>query len=144
MTTFESTPERSRNDSGIPGHATVLSTPRTVDGFAADLARSGGVMVDSLDAGTTVTVETLNSCYRLVVIDGQPLQVLATGGARFPTPTEVHVEGATAGGGSLEIGWIRVGLQLVMSSGHRRITTSTVRAVTLEDASTVRIHVARH
>lgn len=144
MTTLESNSERSRNASAIPGHATVLPTQRTLDGFARDPGSSGGVMLDSLDAGMTVTVETLNSRYRFVVIDGQQLHVLATGGSRFPDPTDVHVEGATAGGSSLKIGWIGVGLRLEMSIGNRRITTSTVRAVTVEGASPVHFHLAPH
>ena len=81
-------------------------------------------------------VRTRYSSYRLVVLDGAERRVLLTGGSHFPESTEVRVDGATAGGSSLKIGWIGVGLRLEMTAGRRRITTSRVESVTIERPAT--------
>lgn len=87
-----------------------------------------GLAVDSLEPGTVLDVTTCNSRYRLVVLDTDG-HALVTGGSRFPDPIEVRIEGSTAGGRALRLGWIGVGLRLEMSMGARTITTSTVRSI---------------
>jgi len=59
-------------------------------------------------------------------------RVLVTGGRLFPVPTEMRLEGATAGGSVLKIGWIGTALRLEMSIGRQRITTSRIRSVAIE------------
>ncbi|MNC86629.1 hypothetical protein D3C83_23010 [compost metagenome] len=71
---------------------------------------------------------TVNTRYRLVVLDADG-QALVSGGTRFPDPTAVRIEGSTAGGRALRLGWIGVGLRLEMRMGMRTITTSTIRAI---------------
>jgi hypothetical protein len=56
-----------------------------------------------------------------------------TGGRLFPESTEVRLEGSTAGGSVLKIGWIGTGLRLEMSMGRQRITTSRVESVIIEN-----------
>jgi cyclohexyl-isocyanide hydratase len=89
-----------------------------------------GVAIDSLEPGTTVTVQTLNSRYQFVTLFDSKL-VLVKGGARFPEAAIVRLEGATAGGSALKTGWIVVGLRIEMSLGPVRITSSTVRSVSI-------------
>ncbi|PWT82557.1 MAG: hypothetical protein C5B57_08455 [Blastocatellia bacterium] len=103
------------------------------DPHIADLAGLPGVAFSSLDPGTVIVVKTRHTCYRLVVVDGPEQRAVVTGGWLFPESTEVRVDGATSGGSVLKMGWIGVGLRLELSIGLRRITTSRVRSIVVED-----------
>jgi len=87
-----------------------------------------GVALASLDPGTILDVTTRNSCYRVTVLDNEGRAVIV-GGTWFQEPTEVRLEGSTAGGRALRIGWISAGLRLEMTIGPRTITTSAIRSV---------------
>ena len=99
-----------------------------LEDFVDDHEVVDGLAVDSLAPGTTIEVRTRNSRYRLTLLDGDG-HALVTGGALFREPTEVRIEGSTAGGSSLKLGWIGVGLRLELSMGQRLITTSDVQSV---------------
>ena len=58
--------------------------------------------------------------------------MLVQGGTMFPEATSVRLEGATADGSALKMGWILVGLRFEMSLGPKRITSSRVRSVAIE------------
>lgn len=103
-----------------------------LDGFAHGPGCVEGLAVQSLEAGTVLNVLTRHSKYRVVVVDPVRRQVIVTGGRLFSDSNEVRLEGATAGGSALKIGWIGVGFRLEVSMGRRRITTSRVRSVTIE------------
>jgi hypothetical protein len=90
-----------------------------------------GVAIDALDPGTTVVVETRNSRYRFVILF-DPRVVLVKGGVLFPDDTVVRLEGATAGGSALKVGWILVGLGIEMRLGSLWIRSSPVRSVSVE------------
>jgi len=107
----------------------------TLSGFAGEAAGAEGIAIQSLEPGTPLIVQTRNSQYRVVVLDGLDLDVIVKGGQRFPDATRVRLEGATAGGSLLKIGWIGVGLRVEMSVDGRRIITSPVRWVTIEGVS---------
>jgi len=94
--------------------------------YAAD--GDEGLAVEALEPGTVLDVTTCNSRYRLVVLDADG-NALVSGGWRFPDPIEVRIEGSTAGGRALRLGWIGVGLRLEMRMGTRTITTSTIRSI---------------
>ena len=99
-----------------------------------------GLAVQSLEAGTVLTVDTCHNRYRLVVLSVVEQRALVTGGSFFPEPIAVRIEGATAGGSALKMGWIGVGLRLELSVGRRRITTSRVQSIAVDvrnDAVTV-------
>ena len=110
-----------------------VPTPCTLEGFALEPGCVEGLALQSLDAGTVLNVITRHSSYRVVVVDPVQQRVLVTGGRLFPERTEVRLEGATAGGSVLKIGWIGTGLRLEMSMGRQRITTSRVQSVTIEN-----------
>lgn len=82
---------------------------------------------------TLLRVWTMNSVYRLVIADAP--EVLLQGGPFFPEWTAARLDGATVSG-LIEIGWIGVGLPMEICAAGRRIVTSPVRAITIEDAST--------
>jgi hypothetical protein len=92
-----------------------------------------GVHLSVLPPFTTLLVWTMNSLYRVVVI--QWPEVYVQGGAFFPEPTLVRVDGASFGGSCLRVGWIVAGLLVEIRSGGRRIITSRVLAITIQHAS---------
>ena len=118
---------------GNPDRGDMVTTRRTLDGFALEPGCAKGVALQSLEAGTVLNVITRHSGYRVVVLDPVQQRVLVTGGRLFPERTEVRLEGATAGGSVLKIGWIGTGLRVEMSVGRQRITTSRVQSVTIEN-----------
>lgn len=110
-----------------------LANAGAFDPHVAELAGLSGVAFRSLEPGTVIVVNTRHTCYRLVVVNGSEQRALVTGGWLFPESTGVRVEGATGGGSVLKMGWIAVGLRLELSNGLRRITTSRVRSIVVED-----------
>ena len=86
----------------------------------------------SLAPGTVLTVDTTNSSYQIVVLDGETRQATLEGGKLFREPTEVLIEGSTAGGTELMVGWIGVGLRLEFFVWHQRVVTSRVRGIIVE------------
>lgn len=108
----------------------------TLEGFALSLVAAKGVALDSLEPGTTIVVNTRNSQYRFVILF-DPCLVLVKGGAMFPEPTVVRLEGASAGGSALKVGWILVGFQIEMWLGSVRIRSSRVRSVSIESVPAV-------
>ncbi len=109
----------------------------TLEGFALKAAEAEGVAIDSLEPGTTLVVHTRNSQYRLVILF-DPAIVLVKGGAMFPEATVVRLEGATAGGSALKIGWILVGFRMEMWVGSVRIRSSRVRSISIEEVPPLR------
>jgi hypothetical protein len=96
-----------------------------------------GVAIDSLEPGTTLVVTTQNSYYHLVILL-DPSFVLMKGGTMFPEATVVRLDGSTAGGSALKMGWILVGFQIEMWLGSVRIRSSRVRSVSIESVPAVR------
>jgi len=112
---------------------TVESLPaRTSDRSNSTPRPRPGVLVDALPANARIVVTTRNSRYRFVVIDGAERRVQISGGKLFPEPIEMLLEGATTDGGTVEPGWISVGLPVTLWTGLRRITTSPVESVAFE------------
>ena len=91
-----------------------------------------GVLVDVLPPNARIVVTTRNSRYRVVVLDGGERRVQISGGNMFPEPIEMLLEGATTDDGTVEPGWISVGLPVTLWTGLRRITTSRVESVAFE------------
>ena len=98
-------------------------------GFATDVFGGEGFHIKTLDPGTTLTIRTRQSEYRLTVLDGERQEVLVRGGLWFPETELGYLAGSTAGGSALKMGWLGVGLRMELSTGHGRITTSQVRSI---------------
>ena len=103
----------------------------TLEGVALSSTATEGVSIDSLEPGTTLVINTRKSSYRFVILF-HPGLVLVKGGAMFPEATVVRLEGATAGGSALKMGWILVGFQMEMWLGFLRIRSSRVRSMSIE------------
>ena len=79
-----------------------------------------GVCIESLEPGTALNVKTVNSLYRIVVLDGPNHVVHLCGGTAFPEETSVRIEGASGSGSALKRGWIVVGLRMEIFLGRLR------------------------
>lgn len=117
---------------GSDNRADVVPRCGTLASVSVEAGGDEGIAIQSLEPGTTLIVQTRNSEYRVVVLDGTDLDVIVTGGQLFQDATQVRLEGATAGGSLLKIGRIGVGLRVEMSVAGRRIVTSPVRSITIE------------
>jgi hypothetical protein len=84
-----------------------------------------------LPTGTQLSVNTRNSRYRILILDGSGC-ALVQGGHYFCEETDARIEGATSNGRALRVGWICLGLGLEFSVRGKRIVTSRVRAINIE------------
>ena len=109
----------------------VLVTGGTLSVFA-NFARDG-IAIQSLPAGTALTVVTRHSEYRLRVIESEELRMSIRGGRVFPEWTLTHLLGSTAGGSALKIGWLGVGLQMEIKAGRTVFLTSPVESIAIDD-----------
>lgn len=114
------------------GHGN-LPQPRA---YSADLLPAGDMVTDVdlrlLPAGTQVSVNTRNSRYRFLMLDGSGCHALVQGGRYFCEETDAEIVGARFDGSSLRVGWISLGLCLEVSVRGKRIVTSRVREINVE------------
>ena len=115
-----------------PGRGRLVPRRCTLDGFVLELGCTRGVALQSLNAGTVLTVSTRNTRYEVIILDPATRQVVVSGGPAFPERSRVRLEGTTTGGSALRVGWIGVGLRMEMSTRDRRVTTSRVRSITIQ------------
>jgi hypothetical protein len=97
--------------------------------------RLTGIDVRFLPTGTEVIVDTRNSRYRLVMLDGIVREARVEGGRHFAQESTVRIEGSSLPGGLLKVGWIGLGLPLELSRGSRRIVTSAVRSIRVDGST---------
>ena len=107
----------------------------TLDGFAEEASRRGGVDLVELPPLTRLDVQTQNTAYEVVVLSPFESKVLVQGGRFFAEPTESYLCGSSYGGNLLKVSWVGVGMRLEVMRKGRRIVTSTVQSVSLRDES---------
>ena len=132
MSHSDADPVESSSPVGNPILEQIVPRNRTLDGFAREPGCAHGVALQSLGAGTRLTVNTRNTRYQVVILDPVTRQVTVSGGLTLRKGIQGRLEGATAGGSVVRLGWIGVGLRMELSTDDRRITTSAVRTVTIE------------
>ena len=82
-----------------------------------------------MDALSTLLIRTLNSLYRVVVLEPPRPRILIQGGRFFPEPTEARLAGASFGGSLLKLSWFGHGLRMEIYSDWQRIVTSPVQSI---------------
>lgn len=107
-----------------------MSVTELLDGTVKSYATEG-IVLRSLEPGTTIVVNTRRAQYRLVILM-EPDLVMIAGGNTFREPRVVRFDGATDGGSALVVGRILVGFHMEMSMGPLRITSSRVRSVSID------------
>ena len=94
----------------------------------SDPTRFRCVALPLLLPGTSLTLQTRNTCYRMVVVDGSDRRVRITGGKLFAESTDAQVVGAIDDE-SVKAGWIVEGFQLELTTNRGPVLTSTVESV---------------
>ena len=122
------------SDSKVGERSRSVRLPRccSLTGFALNNERTEKIPIKSLAPGTALIVQTENSEYRLIVLEGGCHGVLVQGGTLFPRPRSARLQGASAGGSFLKTGCIEVGYRIELLVGDDRIITSPVQSVTIE------------
>jgi hypothetical protein len=95
-----------------------------------------GVDVRRLSAGTQCLVDTLNSHYRFLVLEGGAATVMAEGGRYCRHRGYVRIEGSVTGGSGLLVGWIGEGLSMELTVDGKRVVTSAVQSVSIVNPQT--------
>jgi len=126
----------SGDESGRASDAIASGNQPQPHAHLADVLPQGGQVTDidlrSLPPGTELCVDTRNSRYRLVMLDGSGCNALVQGGRYFSQETEARIDGSTLGGSVLKAGWICLRLCLEFSVRGKRMVTSRVRAINVE------------
>ncbi len=112
-----------------------LAAAIPLESWSAHLWKDG-VQLDELPALESIAVQTRNTLYEMVVVDGPQGEVLVTGGRFFPVQTRARVNGCTLGGSCLKWRGIYPGFLLELQIGSELVITTRVRAV--ERRSTTR------
>ena len=94
-----------------------------------DLDWSDGLQIDEIDDTQTLLVETRNTIYEIIVMEGRRADVLVRGGRFFPVYTRVHLAGASMGGSFLKLHGIYVGFSMELYGETEPIITSAVRRI---------------
>lgn len=91
-----------------------------------------GVALDTLPPFDTIWVRTLNSDYRIFLLDPKSGRVQVEGGRQFVEPVEAVVNGSTFGSSTFKVGWIGIGLRIEFWTNGIIIRTSPVQSVRVE------------
>jgi len=101
--------------------------------------RKGGFNVTLLESGTKITVETSNSIYHLVVVEGREITILggmkSTGEIRYPKPVPAIFIGSTWGGTMMKVDWIGEDMRMEIIVGGNVLTTSCVKNAEIEHSN---------
>ena len=95
-----------------------------------------GVELETLEPFDTVWVRTLNSDYRLFLLDPETGRALVEGGQHFVEPVEAIVNGSTFGGSTLKCGWIGVGMRMELWVKDHAVSSSPVQSIRVDRLTT--------
>ena len=96
---------------------------------------SDGVQLEALPALRALQIQTRNTDYHVIVIDGRRGDVLVTGGRFFPTPTRARLNGSTLGGSLLKWRGVYCGFRLEIQLGTQVVVTTRVKTVTVAEVA---------
>ena len=86
---------------------------------------TNGVQVDRMEDMEKLVIQTRNSLYEIIIIDGRSGEILVRGGQFFPELTPARLAGATLGGSFCKMRGIYTGFRMmeINASGQRTVTT---------------------
>lgn len=129
----------SGQDTAVGLDSEELLVPRrcTLDGFAEEATRQGGVDLGELPTLTRLYVRTQNTVYHVILLSPAESKVLVQGGRFFSEPTESYLCGSSYGGNLLKVSWVGLGMRIEVMREGRRIVTSTVQSIHVIDDSDI-------
>ena len=98
------------------------------DGCLPDTSESA-IRLASCGQFEKIVVNTRRSVYEIVILDGTTGDILLRGGSNFPEFCRALFVGSTAGGRSLRVNTIDIGLRMEFYVGEGAVITSPVTAV---------------
>ena len=107
----------------------VNLTPNVVD-HSNDPFNSG-VAIETLAPFDTIRVRTLNSEYRVFLLDPRTGRAIVQGGS-FVEPVDAVVNGSVGSDSIPKVGWIGVGCRLEMMINKRILSTSPVQSIDVD------------
>ncbi len=96
-----------------------------------------GVALETLAPFETIWARTLNSDYRIFLLDPRTGRALVEGGSQFVEPVEAVVNGSTFGNSTFKVGWIGKGLRMEFWTNGTIVSTSPVQSVRVEHSTPV-------
>ena len=90
-----------------------------------------GVALETLAPFVTIWARTINSDYRIFLLEPKTGRALVEGG-QFVEPVEAVVNGSTFGSSTFKVGWIGKGLRIEFWANGMIVSTSPVRSVRVE------------
>ena len=90
-----------------------------------------GVQLESMLDMETLSVDTENSTYEIIVIAGRTGDILVRGGRFFPEFTPARLAGSSLGGSFLKLRGVYAGFNLEIHFDQRMIVTSRVRRISV-------------
>lgn len=96
-----------------------------------------GIELATLATFDTILVRTVNSEYRIFMLDPETGQALLEGG-KFTEPIEVMILGSSFGGSILRTGWVGIGVRIEALAQERYIRTSPVQSLWVEHETSAR------
>lgn len=118
--------EHSRTTSLVADKGKRAEMTEKIESLAPD------VVLEALDEFDTILVRTLNSDYRLLLLDPKTGRALAEGGEYLVEPREVLLSGSTLPGRPFKFGTIANGYGLEMWIDEQVIKTSPIQSVSFE------------
>lgn len=91
-----------------------------------------GIMLETLAPFDTIYVNTLNSDYRIFLLDPSTGRAILEGGRFFPEPVEVTISGSTFGGSTFKRGWIGIEMRIEVRANGKLASTSPVQSFRVE------------
>ncbi|MBU0625190.1 hypothetical protein KKF05_02500 [Patescibacteria group bacterium] len=100
-----------------------------VQQFLEQAEQTGGFYIKNVPLGTMLEVDTQSgSTYTLVITSPDQHELVMVGPhKRMRQPSLYYLQGATRGGSSVEVGWLRRGLCLRLNGAGSLVTTSPVQ-----------------
>ncbi len=125
-------PHRSPSVKSRDGRRVAVPKACALDGFVEIASKSCGVTLGDVEPLRSLEVRTENSVYRMTVLEPRRGQILIQGGRRWPEPTKGRLLGSSFGGSFIKLGSIICGMRMELQVGGRRVVTSPVRQIEIE------------
>jgi hypothetical protein len=90
------------------------------------------VPLETLAPFDSIRVRTLNSDYRVFVLNPGTGRALIEGGRDFVEPVEAIVNGSTRRGSIFKLGWVGIGMRMEFLANGKITTTSPVQSFHVE------------
>ena len=103
-----------------------------VAGLTGGAATNEGIDIRDVDPFTTLLIQTMNSCYRIIPLVAGHSRIVVQGGRFCPDGVEADLVGSIVGRGFVKRHWIGNGLPLEIHWDGLGLVTSPVRSVRIE------------